>query len=59
MVVLTSLLGVLAVLIRGRDRKCQGFPQHSVDLGGVIGVFLAIDMFLFLYEMMLVPMLAS
>lgn len=43
-----------------RDRKISGLlpPQPDVDLGGVIGVFLAIDMFLFFFfwEMMLVPM---
>lgn len=43
-----------------RDRKYQGFFHLNLMwiLGGVIGVFLAIDMFLFFFfwEMMLVPM---
>ena len=51
MVVLTGLLGVLAVLCSWREIEMW-------ILGGVIGVFLAIDMFLFFFfwEMMLVPM---
>ncbi len=61
MVVLTGLLGVLAVLCSWREiEKYQGFFHLSLMwiLGGVIGVFLAIDMFLFFFfwEMMLVPM---
>ncbi len=60
MVVLTGLLGVLAVLCSARNRKYQGFFHLNLMwiLGGVIGVFTAIDMFLFFFfwEMMLVPM---
>ncbi len=61
MVVLTGLLGVLAVLCSWREiEKYQGFFHLNLMwiLGGVIGVFLAIDMFLFFFfwEMMLVPM---
>ena len=60
MVVLTGLLGVLAVLCSWREiEKYQGFFHLNLMwiLGGVIGVFLAIDMFLFFFfwEMMLVP----
>lgn len=60
MVVLTNLLGILAVgcswnEIRGRI----GFFHLNLlwSLGGVIGCFLALDMFLFFFfwEMMLVP----
>ncbi|VUC80242.1 NADH dehydrogenase I chain M [Salmonella sp. NCTC 11881] len=50
MVVLTGLLGVLAVLCSWREiEKYQGFFHLNLMwiLGGVIGVFLAIDMFLF------------
>ncbi|XNM60412.1 hypothetical protein ACLK1T_22385 [Escherichia coli] len=43
-----------------RDRKISGLFHLDLMwiLGGVIGVFLAIDMFLFFFfwEMMLVPM---
>ena len=58
MVVLTGLLGVLAVLCSWREiEKYQGFFHLNLMwiLGGVIGVFLAIDMFLFFFfwEMML------
>lgn len=61
MVVLTGLLGVLAVLCSWREiEKYQGFFHLNLMwiTGGVIGVFLAIDMFLFFFfwEMMLVPM---
>lgn len=61
MVVLTGLLGVLAVLCSWNEiEKYQGFFHLNLMwiLGGVIGVFLAIDMFLFFFfwEMMLVPM---
>ncbi|MDU7374328.1 MAG: NADH-quinone oxidoreductase subunit M, partial [Klebsiella michiganensis] len=61
MVVLTGLLGVLAVLCSWREiEKYQGFFHLNLMwiLGGVIGVFLAIDLFLFFFfwEMMLVPM---
>lgn len=61
MVVLTELLGVLAILCSWREiQRYQGFFHLNLlwILGGVIGVFLAIDMFLFFFfwEMMLVPM---
>jgi len=61
MVVLTGLLGVMAVLCSWNEiEKWQGFFYLNLlwILGGVIGVFLAIDMFLFFFfwEMMLVPM---
>jgi len=60
MVVLTALLGVLAVGCSwGEIKKRVGFFHLNLlwSLGGVIGVFLAIDMFLFFFfwEMMLVP----
>ncbi|MBG6245500.1 NADH-quinone oxidoreductase subunit M [Candidatus Symbiopectobacterium sp. 'North America'] len=61
MVVLTGLLGVLAILCSWNEiQRYQGFFHLNLlwILGGVIGVFLAIDMFLFFFfwEMMLVPM---
>ncbi|WP_411752503.1 NADH-quinone oxidoreductase subunit M [Serratia sp. (in: enterobacteria)] len=61
MVVLTGFLGVLAILCSWREiQKYQGFFHLNLlwILGGVIGVFLAIDLFLFFFfwEMMLVPM---
>ena len=61
MVVLTGLLGVLAVLCSWREiGNIRGFFHLNLMwiLGGVIGVFLAIDLFLFFFfwEMMLVPM---
>ncbi|MFZ3711470.1 NADH-quinone oxidoreductase subunit M, partial [Salmonella enterica subsp. enterica] len=52
MVVLAGLLGVLAVLCSWREiEKYQGFFHLDLMwiLGGVIGVFLAIDMFLFFF----------
>jgi NADH-quinone oxidoreductase subunit M len=60
MVALTALLGVLAVGCSwGEIQKHVGFFHLNLlwSLGGVIGVFLAIDMFLFFFfwEMMLVP----
>ena len=61
MVVLTGLLGLLAILCSWREiQRYQGFFHLNLlwILGGVIGVFLSIDMFLFFFfwEMMLVPM---
>ncbi|PIJ50093.1 NADH-quinone oxidoreductase subunit M [Erwinia sp. OLTSP20] len=61
MVVLTGLLGVMAILCSWQEiQDRQGFFYLNLlwILGGVIGVFLAIDMFLFFFfwEMMLVPM---
>ena len=61
MVVLTGLLGVLSVLCSWSEiQKRVGFFHLNLlwILGGVIGVFLALDQFLFFFfwEMMLVPM---
>lgn len=61
MVVLTSIIGVLAVLCSWKEiQKYQSFFYLNLMwiLGGVIGVFLAVDLFLFFFfwEMMLVPM---
>ncbi|WP_158380180.1 NADH-quinone oxidoreductase subunit M [Candidatus Williamhamiltonella defendens] len=58
---LTVLLGTLAVLCSWQEvKKNQGFFYLNLlwILGGVIGVFLAMDLFLFFFfwEMMLVPM---
>ena len=60
MVGLTAFLGVLAVGCSwGEIQKNVGFFHLNLlwSLGGVIGVFLAIDLFLFFFfwEMMLVP----
>ncbi|MGE6390319.1 NADH-quinone oxidoreductase subunit M [Psychrobacter pacificensis] len=60
MVVLTSLLGVAAVACSWNEiQRRVGFFHLNLlwSLGGVIGVFLAIDLFLFFFfwEMMLVP----
>lgn len=60
MVALTALLGVLAVACSWAEiQKHEGFFFLNLlwSLGGVIGVFLALDMFLFFFfwEMMLVP----
>ncbi|UDG81651.1 NADH-quinone oxidoreductase subunit M [Candidatus Profftia lariciata] len=61
MISLTGLLGVLAILCSWNEiQKYQGFFHLNLlwTLGGVTGVFLAIDLFLFFFfwEMMLVPM---
>jgi len=61
MILLTGLLGVLSVLCSWREiQKRVGFFHLNLMwiLGGVIGVFLALDLFLFFFfwEMMLVPM---
>ncbi len=61
MVLLTGLLGVMAILCSWNEiQDRQGFFYLNLlwILGGVIGVFMAIDMFLFFFfwEMMLVPM---
>ncbi|CUX96755.1 NADH-quinone oxidoreductase subunit M [Candidatus Doolittlea endobia] len=61
MVVLTGLLGMLSVLCSWREiQRYQGFFHLNLlwILGSVIGVFLAIDMFLFFFfwEIMPVPM---
>jgi NADH-quinone oxidoreductase subunit M len=61
MILLTGLLGVLSVLCSWREiQNHVGFFHLNLMwiLGGVVGVFLALDMFLFFFfwEMMLVPM---
>ncbi|GKX51010.1 NADH-quinone oxidoreductase subunit M [Budvicia aquatica] len=61
MVVLTAFLGVLAILCSWTEnQRSQGFFHLNLlwILGGVMGVFLAMDLFLFFFfwEMMLVPM---
>jgi NADH-quinone oxidoreductase subunit M len=61
MVLLTGLLGVMAVVCSWREiQRHVGFFHLNLlwNLGGVIGVFLALDMFLFFFfwELMLVPM---
>jgi NADH-quinone oxidoreductase subunit M len=61
MIVLTNLLGVMAVLSSWRDiDRDPGFFHLNLlwNLGGVVGVFLALDLllFFFLWEVMLVPM---
>ncbi|GAA0494083.1 NADH-quinone oxidoreductase subunit M [Tatumella punctata] len=61
MVVLTGLLGTMAVLCSWNEiQKYQGFFYLNLMwiLGGVVGVFLSMDMFLFFFfwELMLVPM---
>ena len=60
MVLLTGLLGVMAIGCSWSEiQKHVGFFHLNLlwSLGGVIGVFLALDMFLFFFfwEMMLVP----
>ncbi|HWV08584.1 MAG TPA: NADH-quinone oxidoreductase subunit M, partial [Pseudomonas sp.] len=61
MITLTGLLGVLSVLCSWNEIQNRvGFFHLNLMwiLGGVVGVFLAIDLFLFFFfwEMMLVPM---
>ncbi|CAM5241172.1 NAD(P)H-quinone oxidoreductase chain 4 [Stutzerimonas stutzeri] len=61
MVLLTGLLGVLSVLCSWKDiQRHVGFFHLNLMwyLGGVVGVFLSLDLFLFFFfwEMMLVPM---
>ena len=61
MVLLTGFLGVMAVLCSWREIRVRiGFFHLNLlwILGGVIGVFMALDLFLFFFfwEMMLVPM---
>ena len=58
---LTALLGVMAIACSWREvQRHVGFFHLNLlwNLGGVIGVFLAMDLFLFFFfwEMMLVPM---
>ena len=61
LVALTGFLGILAVLCSWKEvRQGVGFFHLNLlfALGGVLGVFLAVDLFLFFvfWEMMLVPM---
>ena len=61
MILLTGLLGVLSVLCSWKEiQRHVGFFHLNLMwiLGGVVGVFLALDLFLFFFfwEMMLVPM---
>jgi NADH-quinone oxidoreductase subunit M len=61
MLLLTGLLGMMAVVCSWREiQRHVGFFHLNLlwNLGGVIGVFLALDLFLFFcfWEMMLVPM---
>src|SRR5690606_1104141 len=61
MVALTGLLGVLSVLCSWNEIQNRvGFFHLNLMwiLGGVVGVFLAVDLFLFFFfwEMLLVPM---
>jgi len=61
MIALTGLLGAMAVICSWREivRRVGFFHLNLLwILGGVVGVFLAIDLFLFFlfWEMMLVPM---
>ena len=61
LVVLTNVLGVMAVGCSWKEiQQNVGFFHLNLlwNLGGVVGVFLTLDMFLFffLWEMMLVPM---
>lgn len=60
MVMLTALLGIMAVACSwGEIQRRVGFFHLNLlfSLGGVIGVFLAVDLFLFFFfwEMMLLP----
>lgn len=61
LVVLTYLLGTMAVVCSWKEiERNVGFFHLNLlwNLGGVVGVFLALDLFLFFFfwEMMLVPM---
>ncbi len=61
MVMLTSFIGVLAILCSWKEIVQRiGFFHLNLlwILGGVLGVFMAVDLFLFFFfwEMMLVPM---
>ncbi len=61
LIALTGLLGIMAVLCSWREvQRNVGFFHLNLlwNLGGVIGVFMAMDLFLFFFfwEMMLVPM---
>jgi len=61
LIILTGLIGVLAVACSWNEvQRNVGFFHLNLlwNLGGVIGIFLAMDLFLFFFfwEMMLVPM---
>ena len=61
MILLTGLLGILSVLCSWKEiQRHVGFFHLNLMwiLGGVVGVFLALDLFMFFFfwEMMLVPM---
>jgi NADH-quinone oxidoreductase subunit M len=61
LVVLTNLIGVLAITCSWKEiERNVGFFHLNLlwNLGGVVGIFVALDMFLFFFfwEMMLVPM---
>lgn len=61
MIMLTSILGVMAVLCSWKEiKKYQGFFYLNLMwiLSGVMGVFISVDLFLFFFfwEMMLIPM---
>eukprot|EP01030_Chromulinospumella_sphaerica_P009488 gene9488-9298_t len=61
MILLTGLLGILSVLCSWKEiERHVGFFHLNLMwiLGGVVGVFLALDLFMFFFfwEMMLVPM---
>jgi NADH-quinone oxidoreductase subunit M len=61
LIVLTGLIGVLAVACSWNEvQRNVGFFHLNLlwNLGGVIGIFMAMDLFLFFFfwEMMLVPM---
>ena len=61
MVMLTALLGLLSVVVSWEEiQDCVGFFHLNLMaiLAGIVGVFLAIDLFLFYFfwELMLVPM---
>jgi NADH-quinone oxidoreductase subunit M len=61
MIVLTSFIGVLAVLISWREIQDRVGLFHAallIVMGGIVGVFLSLDLFLFYFfwEVMLIPM---
>lgn len=61
LMILTNLIGVLAIACSWKEiERNVGFFHLNLlwNLGGVVGIFLALDLFLFFFfwEMMLVPM---
>jgi NADH-quinone oxidoreductase subunit M len=61
MIVLTFLLGIMSVLVSWKEiQEGVGFFHFNLMwvLAGIVGVFLAVDLFLFyfMWELMLVPM---